>query len=157
MTPRGGWVKSTVTLKKIQPYVDAGILPYAAEQRWRLPAGETVPSPRTGETICFLSHLLRGLAYPYSDFFVRFLAYYRIRLYDLPPNSLLAISCYIAYCECFLGCPPNFPLWLSLYTGKALPEGDESGLMQATGGVCFSSRLGVHDIFPAIEPKQKVS
>ena len=120
----------------------------AEEQRWRLPGGETIPDPQPGETICFTSHLLRGLAYPYSDFLVRFLAFYNIRLYDLPPNSLLAISCFVAYCECYLGCPPNFPLWLSLYTGKPLPEGDKSLLLQATGGICFSSRPGSGDTFP---------
>ena len=111
-----------------------------------------VPDPQPGEMICFTSHLLRGLAFPYSDFLVRFLAFYNIRLYDLPPNSLLAISCIVAFCECYLGCPPNFPLWLSLYTGKPLPEGDKSPLLQAMGGICFSSRPGSGDTFPALEP-----
>lgn len=150
-------MKSKVTLAKLQPFIDAGLLPSATERRWRLPGNEVVLNPEPGETICFTSHLLRGLAYPSSNFLVRFLAYYNIRLYDLSLNSLLALSCYIAYCECFLGCSPNFPLWLSLYFSKPLPEGDESDLLQMTGGICFSSRPGSSSIFLALEPSQKVA
>ena len=70
---------------------------------------------------------------------------------------MLAVSCYVSYCEAFLGCPPNFPLWLSLYSGKALPAGDGPGSIQATGGVVFSARPDISDTFPPIEPKKKVS
>ena len=52
-------------MKKMQPYIDAGILPEASEKKWRLPGTESTPNPHPGETICFLSHLLRGLGYPY--------------------------------------------------------------------------------------------
>lgn len=155
MAPRGNWVRSKVTLEKLQPFVEAGVLPAATEQRWRIPGRETVPRPEPGESICFLSHLLRGVAYPYSEFFVRFLAFYNIRMYDLAPNSILALSCFVSFCECFLGCPPYFPLWLSLYFGKALPEGDESKLLQMTGGVCFQSRA--NSTYPELKPSSKVS
>ena len=102
MAPRRNWVRSNVTMKKMQPYIDAGILPKASEKKWRLPGSESIPNPRPGETICFLSHLLRGLGYPYSDFLIRFLAFYRIRLYDLPTNSLLALL------RVFSGLPTKF-------------------------------------------------
>ena len=155
MAPRESWVKSNVTGRKMERYIETGLLPPAADGRWRIPDEETIPDPRPGETICFLSHLARGLAFSYSTFFIRFFAFYNIRLYDLPPNSLLAISCYVSYCEAFLGCPPNFPLWLSLYSGKALPAKDEeSGDIQATGGVVFSARPDISDTFPPIELKK---
>ena len=158
MAPRGGWVRSNVTEQKIERYIETGLLPPASEGRWRIPGEETVPDPRPGESICFLSHLARGLSTPYSTFFIRFLAFYNICLYDLPPNSLLAISCYVSYCEAFLGCPPNFPLWLSLYCGKALPaKGEDLGDIQVTGGVVFLARPDISDIFPPIEPKKKVT
>ena len=71
---------------------------------------------------------------------------------------MLAISCYVSYCEAFLGCPPNFPLWLSLYFGKALPaKGEDSGDIQATGGVVFSACPDISDTFLPIELKKKVT
>ena len=53
--------------------------------------------------------------------------------------------------------PPIFHFG-SPYTGKALPaKGEDSGDIQATGGVVFSARPDISDIFPPIEPKKKVT
>ena len=101
-------MRSNVTGQKIERYIETGLLPPTSEGRWQIPGEETVPDPRPGESICFLSHLAHGLSSSYSTFFLRFRAYYSILLYDLPPKSLLAFSCYVSYCEAFLGCPPQF-------------------------------------------------
>jgi hypothetical protein len=84
----------------------------------------------------FLSFLERGLAIPTSEFFRQFLAFCRIQMHDLSPNSILQISCFIALCECYLGCALFFPLWLSIFNGKLETESAKDP-MKLTGGVTF--------------------
>jgi hypothetical protein len=106
------------------------------EGKWRLPDSEAQPTPRPGEFVIFLSFLKRELAFPTSEFFRRLLTFYRIQIHDLSPNSILQISCFIMLYECYLGCPPFFHLWLSIFHGKLQTE-TAKGPMQVTGGITF--------------------
>ncbi|XP_051202273.1 uncharacterized protein [Lolium perenne] len=38
-------------------------------------------------------------------------SFYNIKVSDLGPHSVQQISLFVALCECYLGCPPYFPLW----------------------------------------------
>ncbi|KAK1627319.1 hypothetical protein QYE76_001634 [Lolium multiflorum] len=38
---------------------------------------------------------------------------------DLGPHSVQQIALFVALCECYLGCPPYFPLWVSIFHGRA--------------------------------------
>ncbi|KAK1628284.1 hypothetical protein QYE76_002599 [Lolium multiflorum] len=114
-----GWGKSKVTKEALIPYVAAGIIPEFKRERWRVPAANEEPLPRPGEFVLFLSFLDRGLALPSSDFFRQLLSFYNIKVSDLGPHSVQQIVLFVALCECYLGCPPYFPLWVSIFYGRA--------------------------------------
>ena len=48
---------------------------------------------------------------PTGDFFRGLLYYYKIKLHNLNPNSILQISSFVALNEGYLGIKPNFALW----------------------------------------------
>ena len=99
----------------------------------------------------FASFLDRGLVFPLSAFFRRFLAFYGIQVYDLTPNSILHLSCFVTLCEAFLGCPPFFPLWLQIFHGKL---GNKQALMPC-GGLNFQVRAGLR--YPDLLLPKKVN
>ncbi|KAK1611154.1 hypothetical protein QYE76_034827 [Lolium multiflorum] len=123
-----GWGKSKVTRESLLPYVASGVIPEFKQERWRVPpANEVEPLPRPGEFVIFLSFLDRGFALPTSDFLRPLLAFNNIKVSDLGPHSVQQISLFVALCECYLGCPPYFPLWVSIFHGRA------TGLARAPG------------------------
>jgi hypothetical protein len=66
-----------------------------------------------------MSFLDRSFTVPTSAFMRQFLAFYNIKILDLGPHIAQYISLFVARCECYLGCPPYFPLWLSIFHGRA--------------------------------------
>src|SRR4051812_12734664 len=110
------WGKSKCTRAQLASFEEAGIL---RARRWRIPAArEVTPDPREGEFICFASDLERGLGFPTSLFFRRFCAYYGIQPSDLGPHSTEKLAIFMAFCECYMGCHPYFPLWQELFHGR---------------------------------------
>src|SRR4051812_43009821 len=102
------WGRSKCTKVLLKSFKDAGILHTG---RWRIPvAREVEPNPRADEFICFTSHFERGLGFPTSLFFRRFCTYYNIQPSDLGPHSIEQLAIFVAFCECYLGCRPYFPL-----------------------------------------------
>ena len=100
----------------LKSYQTAGLL---EKGRYRVsPATEGAPCPKSGELIVFTSQLERGLALPTSKFFRQFLAFYVIKPSDLGPHSIEQIAVFVAFCECYLGCEPYFPLWQHLFHGR---------------------------------------
>jgi hypothetical protein len=86
----------------------------------------------------FFSFLDRGLAFPTSSFFRQFFAFYGIKISDLGPHSIQQISFFVTLCEGYLGCPPYFPLWLSIYHGRASRVSEEDGgQLLDSGGITF--------------------
>jgi hypothetical protein len=71
---RSGWEGSEVTPAAISWITTTRRVP--AGVACRLPAGEIVPAPESGEHIVFISHFERGLGLPVSDFFWDFLDTY---------------------------------------------------------------------------------
>lgn len=83
---------------------------------WRPAFGDTVPKPRTGETVVFGPFFERGFSVPTHAFFRRLLDYYGLQLHHLNPNGILHISIFITLCEAYLGIEPHLGMWKWLYT-----------------------------------------
>jgi hypothetical protein len=114
------WGKSKVTREALIAYVSAGFIPEYRPERWRVPAkNKTEPLPRPGEFVIFLSFLDSGFALPSSEFLQQLLAFYNIKISDLGPHSIQQIALFVEMCECYLGCPPYFMLWVSILHGRA--------------------------------------
>ncbi|KAK1644234.1 hypothetical protein QYE76_062039 [Lolium multiflorum] len=149
-----GWGKSKVTRESLLPYVASGIIPEFNRERWRVPpADEVEPSPRPGEFVIFSSFLDRGFALPTSDFLRQLLAFYSIKISDLGPHSVQQISLFVALCECYLGCPPYFPLWVSVFHGRATRASKGSEALIPNGGITFQVKSGESFIDMALPKK----
>jgi hypothetical protein len=69
-----GWEGSEVTPANITWITTTRRVP--ARVACRLPAGEIVPAPESGERVVFISHFERGFSLPASNFFRDFLDTY---------------------------------------------------------------------------------
>jgi hypothetical protein len=67
----------------------------------------------------FLAFLFHGLSLPTHEFLCGLLFVYGMQLYQLTPNSLLHIACFITLCKAFLGIDPHWIL-RSIYFACAL-------------------------------------
>ena len=106
--------------------------------RFRAPTTtELAPSPKDDEFTVFTSQLERGLGLPTSKFFRRFLAFCAIKSSDLGPHIIEQIAVFVAFCECYLGCEPYFPLWQHLFHGRMQKR---DGVLRGNGGVTFQIR-----------------
>ncbi|KAK1650849.1 hypothetical protein QYE76_068654 [Lolium multiflorum] len=138
-----GWTKSKVTKEALIPYISTGIIPEINRERWRVSAvNETEPLPRPGEFVIFMSFLDRGFALPTSDFMRQLLAFYSIKISDLRPHSIQQIALFVAMCECYLGCPPYFPLWVSIFHGGAALVSNSDQSLIPNGGITFQVKFG---------------
>jgi hypothetical protein len=79
------------------------------------PGDEIVPKPPAGYRVMFLAFLLRGLSLPAHEFLCGLLFVYSVQLYQLTPNSILHIACFVTLCESFLGIDPHWVLWKFLF------------------------------------------
>jgi hypothetical protein len=149
-----GWTRSKVTKEALIPYISAGIIPEVATKRWRVPAAnETEPLPRPGEFVILMSFLDRGFTVPTSDFLRQLLAFYNIKISDLGPHSVQQISLFVALCECYLGCPPYFPLWVSSFHGRAARVSRSDPSLIPNGGITFQVKPGEAIIDMALPKK----
>ena len=84
----------------------------SAEILDRLPAqGKVIPTPKSNESVVFISHFLRGLGLSLHPFVRGLMFYYGLDFHDLAPDSFLHISSFIIVCEAFLHTVPHFGLW----------------------------------------------
>ncbi|KAK1610986.1 hypothetical protein QYE76_034659 [Lolium multiflorum] len=113
---------------------------------------EVEPLPRPGEFMLFLSFLDRGFALPSSDFIRQLLAFYDIKICD-QGTSVQQISLFVALCECYLGCPPYFPLWVSIFHGRATRASKSSEALIPNGGITFQVKSGESFIDMALPKK----
>jgi hypothetical protein len=49
------------------------------------------------------------------SFFMGFFFVYGVQLYQLTPNSILHIACFVTLCASFQGIEPHFLLWRSIF------------------------------------------
>jgi hypothetical protein len=101
---RSGWEGSEVTPADLSWITTTRRVP--AGVACRLPAGEIVPAPESGEHVIFISHFERGFGLPVSDFFWDFLDTYDLQPHHLPANAVMILSAFAAFCEGFAGIEP---------------------------------------------------
>jgi hypothetical protein len=106
--PQTAWVRSTMTVAKIQALVDRGLLRLKAEVEWRAAAREQFPSEDVKEQVVFASFFEHGFNVPTGDFFRGLLYYYGLELVHLVPNSITIVSTFIHFCEAYLGISLTF-------------------------------------------------
>ena len=114
------WAGSTVTAEQLKEHRLAGLLPSSV--RARAPGDETIPSPAKDEVVIFTEHLFRGFTPPGNLFFRQVLAFYKLRIHDLAPNSILTLSNFVVLCEDYLQIKPDLDLWLELVYCNPQPE-----------------------------------
>ena len=111
----------------------------------RAPGDEVVPAPAKDEVVIFSEHLFRGFTPPGNLFFRQLLAFYKLRIHDLAPNSVLTLSNFVTLCEDYLQIKPDLDLWLELFYCNPQPETSGGPLLQC-GAVALQRRL--HSVFP---------
>jgi hypothetical protein len=121
-----------VDLKKVKK---EGFL--SASAKIIFPSDEVIPASPSGFRVMFLAFLLRGFSLPVHEFLRGLLFVYGVQLYQLMPNSLLHIACFITLCEAFLGIDPHWILWKYLF--RLCPSGSE-GEIPELGGAIVSVR-----------------
>ncbi|KAK1662797.1 hypothetical protein QYE76_050956 [Lolium multiflorum] len=100
-----------------------------------------------------MSFLDRGFALPTSDFLRQLLAFYSIKISDLGLHNVQQIVLFVALCECYLGCPPYFPLWVSIFHGRATRVSKSDQSLIPNGGITFQVKSGESFIDMALPKK----
>ena len=132
------WTKAKCTAASMYRLVQMGLLPEQNIGGWRITM-ESYPKPDAGELVVFEDYYLRGFGTPVHPFLRRLLKFYKLSLCHLHPNSILAVSIFINFCECFLGIYPHFNLWRYFYCVK---KKGVAGRSQIAGGGVFCSPGG---------------
>ena len=96
-------------------YKDQGFLSDTEAATCRVPTGERIPEPRTGEVIIFRDHLLRGFSPPGSKFFRDALHFYNLHTQDLGPNSISNLCQFQVLCEAYLQIEPTVTLFREFF------------------------------------------
>jgi hypothetical protein len=97
------WNKSMSTEATLTKLVTTGVMAEATIGEWRTSNGESYPNPHPGEIVVFEYFnwsRFRNLCHP---FLRKLCDYYRISIYNLHPNFVLAASVFITLCESYLG------------------------------------------------------
>ena len=146
---RGLWIPSTVADEELRTAEEEGLI-YTGS--WRSAAGHPTPAPIAGEHVHFLSHILRGISLPPSDFLLRVLEFYGVQLHNLPPNSILELSAFVALCEGYLGVRPSLTLFR--YYFGIRKNSISAGVPYTTGTLSLSLRRG--RVYPKICASESV-
>ena len=99
------WGGSSVDEEQLERLIDAGYISPLVQAR--APGDEIEPAPAAGEIVVFVDHLYRGFSPPGNLFFRQVLDYYKLRIHDLAPNSILTLSNFVTLCEDYLQVQPD--------------------------------------------------
>jgi hypothetical protein len=114
---KGRWVASKVTDATISKLRAAGYLPADAACRAPEP-NQRVPTPKPGERVVFIPHLVRGLGFPLHPFVRGILFFHGLDFHNVAPNSIMHLTTFVIICEAFLCVEPHFGLWLKMFCVK---------------------------------------
>jgi hypothetical protein len=74
------------------------------------------------------------------------LAFYNIKVSDLGQHNVQQVSLFVALCECYLGCPPYFPLFValceSIFRGRAAQMSKSNQMLVSVSGITFQVKPG---------------
>jgi hypothetical protein len=102
------WVPSVFTQKDLDKAQADGLI--SDDDQVIFSSTKQIPKPNSSFQVMFFAFLLRGLSLPTHEFLCGLLFVYGVQLYQLTPNSILHIACFITLCESFLGIDPHFLL-----------------------------------------------
>ena len=122
-----------------------------AELNWRFVPNEPVPNPQGNERVVTKAVLERGFSFPPSEFFIEVLEHFNVQPHNISPNSITALSSYVAVCEGYLGIRPRLDLFKYYYMVKREPI-KSGGPLSRTASITFKIRD--NRIFPTIVPHQ---
>jgi hypothetical protein len=104
-----GWSVSAITKGDLNKAKRSGFLLESMDYAFL--GDEVIPRPAEGFRVMFLSFLLCGLSLTAHEFLRLLLIVYGVQLYQLTPNSILHVACFITLCEGFLVINPHWGLW----------------------------------------------
>jgi hypothetical protein len=113
MNSATSWVPSAFTQKELDKAKADGLV--SNDDSIIFPSTERIPKPPSGYQVMFLAFLLHGLSLSAHEFLCGLLYIYGVQLYQLTPNSILHIACFVTLCESFLRIEPHFLLWKSIF------------------------------------------
>ena len=142
-TISANWGRSLLTQDTLKGYEESGLI--SASISWRDAGEESEPLPAAGEVVVFGEHLFRGFTPPGNLFFRQVLDFYKLRIHDLAPNSILNLSNFVTLCEDYLQIRPDLDLWLELFYCNPQPEYSGGPLLKC-GDVALQRRQG--SLFP---------
>jgi hypothetical protein len=85
------WNKSVSTRATLMRLVTASVMAEAAISGWRISPGENYPDPRPDEIVVFEDFYWHGFENPCHPFLRKLCDYYKGSIYNLHPNSVLAV------------------------------------------------------------------
>ena len=142
-TISANWGRSLLTQDTLKGYEESGLI--SASISWRAAGEKTEPSPAAGDVVVFGEHLFRGFTPPGNLFFRQVLDFYKLRIHDLAPNSILNLSNFVTLCEDYLQIKPDLDLWLELFYCNPQPEYSGGPLLKC-GAVALQRCQG--SLFP---------
>jgi hypothetical protein len=95
-----------------------GLIPAKDRCAWRVVVGEPYPNPQDVERVVLKSHVERGFSFPPSEFFYEVLSHYGLQPHNLPTNSILVVSIFVALCEGYLEINSRLDLFNCYYQIK---------------------------------------
>ncbi|KAM0901505.1 hypothetical protein ACQ4PT_019952 [Festuca glaucescens] len=110
---RGRWRGSDVTEAEIEWLYRSRRIPEGVT--CRIPKGELEPVVRPGERVVFTAHFERGFGLPASDFFWRFLNFYKLQPHHLPGNAIFYLSSFVSFMEGYVGIWPTTETFARFY------------------------------------------
>ncbi|KAK1664370.1 hypothetical protein QYE76_052529 [Lolium multiflorum] len=110
---RGRCIGSDVTEAEIEWLYRSRRIPEGVT--CRIPEGELEPVVRSGEIVVFAAHFERGLGLPASDFFRRFLNFYKLEPHHLPGNAIFYLSSFVSFMEGYVGLWPTIETFSRFY------------------------------------------
>ena len=117
------WSRCHVTEEQLDALAAEGLIPPKENGGWRSAFGETVPKPNSDERVMLTSHILRGLGFPPSRFFLDVCDCYGLQPHNLTPNSVLYIAGYQALFEGWLGLAPASTFLSTSFSPGGKPMG----------------------------------
>lgn len=136
--PKGSFLPSIVSEAELKIMEKEGLIPSRKVCAWRAAAGDDTPAPTPEERVVLTSHVYRGLSLPPSDFLTEVLDYYGLQPHNLGPNSILAVSCFKALFEGYLGIQADLEFFKYYFLVKRQPT--DSGRLAICGSISFNIR-----------------
>ena len=144
------WSRCHVTEEQLDALAAEGLIPPKENGGWRSAFGETVPKPNSDERVMLTSHILRGLGFPPSHFFLDVCDCYGLQPHNLTPNSVLYIAGYQALFEGWLGLAPRLDFFKYVFQPRRQTHGKKGRKELAVCGTVSINLRRNRDWYPKV-------